>query len=472
MNNLDGFTIQFSSAVIMAVLAVLMFIVWLEHNKCKSIMWWTIFSVSLSIDMTLSTMPVLRNLEPYVYIFNTSGTFTYFALVMGFVEFDENKYSKKIFLYALGIGILLNLYGAFFPYDDMFRRIIIIGFNTFFLICAAFLLHNLDAEAYVMEKSLILFLIILHLIIHAYWAVLQFDVTGPDSLEFATSVTPIYIVLIMITISLVLLTLGRSRKELEEEINKSMGVKNTLSNVLSDTNVANKSKSVFLTNMSHELRTPLNIIIGFSDALRMEMYGKLNEKQKSFVTNIHISGMRLLTLINDLLDLSSIEGRSLTKELKKIKLSRIVEPNKDELQEIAQKFGSTLFFIDDTEQIQGLSFIYGREEWLTQIFKALISNAAKYGNKGGKIWFNVFEYKGKYLRITVKDEGYGIAKNEKGNVFKPFNRAGIDSRAIEGTGTGLAIVKGLVEAMDGKISFTSVHGEGSTFWIDIPLQKV
>ncbi|MCC3859819.1 sensor histidine kinase [Pseudemcibacter aquimaris] len=472
MNTLDGYTIQFSSAVIIAVIAVLMFILWIVHSRPRSIMWWVIFSCTLTVDTVLSTMPEIRNMDTYIYVFNTSASFSYFALLMGFIEFGEVKVNKKIFIGAIILCALINTYGLFNPFEDETRRMVIIGFNTLFLIGSTYVLHNYDDESYSLEKALVLFLLITHLTIHAYWFYLEFDVSGVDNTSFARSVSPIYLVLILIMISLLLLTLGRTRNELEKKIEKSVAVKNALSHALMETNVANKSKSVFLTNMSHELRTPLNIIIGFSDALKMEMYGPLNDKQKGFIGNIHFSGLRLLTLINDLLNLSSIESQSLPKKLRKIRLSELIEPNEEKVKEIAAKYGASLYIIDDTDHVSGLAFIYSREEWITQILTALIGNAAKYGNRGGKIWLNIFELNDDVLRITVKDEGHGIAKNEISNVFKPFNRAGVDNRAIEGTGAGLAIVKGLVDAMSGKIGFNTVHGEGTTFWIDIPLNKV
>ena len=99
-----------------------------------------------------------------------------------------------------------------------------------------------------------------------------------------------------------------------------------------------------------------------------------------------------------------------------------------------------------------------------------MDNAAKYATKSGTIWINGFSLDEDYIRITVKDEGPGIKEDEQENVLKPFNRAGVESRTIEGTGTGLAIVKGLAEAMGGELSFESRKGIGSTFWIDLPLK--
>ena len=195
------------------------------------------------------------------------------------------------------------------------------------------------------------------------------------------------------------------------------------------------------------------------------------KKQNGFVESIIFAGNRLLNLINDLLKLSNIESGNLEEELEKIRLRDLISIHFEMLSNTAKKYGVKLHIIDDLDEVEGLVYILGRHDWIGQILQALTDNAAKYGSKNRNIWINAFQNEENTIRITVKDEGHGIAEKEISNVFKPFNRAGIDSKAIEGTGAGLSIVKGLVEAMNGKINFTSQHGAGTTFWIDIPLQQ-
>ena len=158
--------------------------------------------------------------------------------------------------------------------------------------------------------------------------------------------------------------------------------------------------------------------------------------------------------------------------LNKIRLYDILHPHLSTIKDITDEHNISLHVIDDLDDVDGLVYVVGRQDWFEQIYVALIDNAAKYGNKNGNIWINAFLFNDNIIRITVKDEGHGIPSEEVQNVFKPFNRAGVDSRTIEGTGAGLAIVKGLVDEMKCSINFDSNHGNGTTFWIDIPLHHV
>jgi signal transduction histidine kinase len=269
-----------------------------------------------------------------------------------------------------------------------------------------------------------------------------------------------------------MLTIAKRRNQLISESRKHKKLEKSLVETLEKAQLANNEKDLFLTNMSHELRTPLNIIIGFSDALKLDITGPLNEKQRGFVENIHFAGNRLLNLINDLLDLSNIESGNLPPDLEKIRLRDLLSNHVKDLMRHANNYGITLNVIDDLDEIEGLVYVHGNNDWIAQILMALTDNAAKYGNKNGNIWINAFQNDKDTIRITVKDEGHGIAENEIKNVFKPFNRAGVDSKAIEGTGAGLTIVKGLVDAMNGNIDFTTQYGSGTTFWIDLPIKSI
>lgn len=472
MNSLDANTIQLISTIIIDVLMVLMLIIWHGNKQHKSNMWWGIFSISLAFDSTLSCFIEIRNMDTYVYFFNIVASLTYFSLTMGILEFTRIKFDRRIAYVLMTTCVLMNLIGAFILFSDEVRRAIIIGHNTLFLMISVYAIFNISSKSYVIEKNSMLLLLIMHLGIHAYWAFVEFEISGIDHQLFSQSVTPIYIILFFIMINLLLLTLGRIRNELEKENDKSIAMKNALSRALIETNVANKSKSIFLTNMSHELRTPLNIIIGFSDALKLDSTGPLNAKQRGFVENIHFAGNRLLNLINDLLNLSNIESGNLPPELEKIRLRDLLSDHIKLLKNHVAKYGIKLNIIDDLDDIEGLVYVHGNKGWIAQILLALTDNAAKYGNKNGNIWINAFQHHENTIRITVKDEGHGIAESEIKNVFKPFNRAGIDSKAIEGTGAGLSIVKGLVGAMNGTIDFTTQYGTGTTFWIDLPIKSI
>jgi len=228
---------------------------------------------------------------------------------------------------------------------------------------------------------------------------------------------------------------------------------------------ANRAKSEFLSYMSHELRTPLNAVIGFSEAVRLPIFGNLNDKQTEFVNHIHEGGTLLLKLIDDLLHLSKIESGAVDLDLKQCDLPGIVHGVVPMVKHLLEKKQVSLH----QEVIPGgLNPVIVDKVRMDQILVNLISNAVKYGHHGGNVWLSVAEVENEHLRVSVRDDGIGIAENQFENVYTPFNRAGMEQSGIEGTGAGLSIVKALVEAMGGAIGFDSKLGEGSTFWIDLP----
>lgn len=235
-----------------------------------------------------------------------------------------------------------------------------------------------------------------------------------------------------------------------------------------------RMKSEFLANMSHELRTPLNAIIGFSELMKDGISGQLNKTQQEHVNLIYSSGQHLLSLINDILDLSKIEAGKLVLHLSEFPLSEILENSCALLSEKAKKNHIQLSLdIDPT-----LKTIYADERKVKQILYNLLSNAIKFSNNQGLV--NVKAYaatkvsvKGKKVDafvIEVKDNGIGIAENDIEKLFQPF--AQLDSsltKAYEGTGLGLALVKRLVELHNGAVNVSSKLHEGScfSFWLPI-----
>ncbi len=229
---------------------------------------------------------------------------------------------------------------------------------------------------------------------------------------------------------------------------------------------ANRAKSEFLSFMSHELRTPLNAVIGFSETLKLDIFGPLTAKQKEFVNHIHESGKLLLKLINDLLHLSKIESGSIKLDLDIYDIEEVVEETIPLTEHLLAQKNIHLHVDINTETAKKVKVDKLRFE---QVLLNLISNAVKYGHSGGNIWLTVDKVFLDKVRISVRDDGIGIPEDQFDNVFIPFNRAGMEDSGIEGTGAGLSIVKALVEAMQGTIGFESKVGEGSTFYIDLPI---
>jgi signal transduction histidine kinase len=229
--------------------------------------------------------------------------------------------------------------------------------------------------------------------------------------------------------------------------------------------IANQHKSDFLANMSHELRTPLNAIIGFSEVLVEKMFGDVNEKQLDYLQDIHSSGKHLLSLINDILDLSKIEAGRMELDVAEFDLRSALENAITLVKERAQRNGITL----GLEVDPSLGNFRGDERKFKQILLNLLSNAVKFTPEGGKV--DVAARPGaNAVEFSVKDTGVGIAAGDQELVFEEFRQVGNDyTRKAEGTGLGLALTKRFVELHGGTIRLESVPGKGSTFTFTIPL---
>ncbi|WP_321396631.1 ATP-binding protein [Emcibacter sp.] len=230
---------------------------------------------------------------------------------------------------------------------------------------------------------------------------------------------------------------------------------------------ANQAKSEFLSYMSHELRTPLNAVMGFSETLRLQVFGELNAKQKEYIDHIHEGAALLLKLINDLLHLSKIETGAVELDLRPCDVGEVVHDVVPMVQHLIKRKQVQLH---EGKIPEGLAPVLIDKIRLEQVLVNLISNAVKYGRDDGSVWLSVEKKNDGHVRISVKDDGIGISPDQFGNVFMPFNRAGMEQSGIEGTGAGLSIAKSLVEAMKGGIGFESTLGTGSCFWIDLPME--
>lgn len=231
---------------------------------------------------------------------------------------------------------------------------------------------------------------------------------------------------------------------------------------------ANKEKSEFLSTMSHELRTPLNSIIGFSDMLKQKMIGELNEKQEHYIDNILNSSKHLLSLINDILDLSKIESGKIEMNLEKISLPATINDTLEMVRTTAMKHNIDLIKELDPE----LEFIDADKQKLKQILFNLLSNAVKFNKPGGgSITIATRKYD-EMAQVCVSDTGIGIKKEDMGKLFNKFQQ--IESATYKkygGTGLGLAISKELVELHGGRIWAESKYGDGTSFIFQLPLKE-
>jgi signal transduction histidine kinase len=228
---------------------------------------------------------------------------------------------------------------------------------------------------------------------------------------------------------------------------------------------ASKAKSAFLANMSHELRTPMNAILGFNEMMLDELYGEVPPNLREPLTDVQVNGKHLLTLINDVLDLSKIEAGRMELSLAEYSVQDVVDTVGAALQSLAAEKG--IKFIVGVQS--GIPLAFGDGMRITQCLMNLAANALKFTKKGKvEIWA---EQKGDMLRFRVSDTGVGIPEDRLEQIFGEFQQAdaGI-TREFGGTGLGLSIAKKFVELHGGQIRAESELGKGSTISFEIPLR--
>ena len=258
-------------------------------------------------------------------------------------------------------------------------------------------------------------------------------------------------------------------KDLSEELRERSKEISSKNRELQD---ANRLKSDFLANMSHELRTPLNAIIGFSEILKDGLMGELNEDQHDYIDDIFTSGEHLLSLINDILDLSKIEAGKMQLELEEVNIPTMLENSLSIVKEKAVVHNIALKLeieaAIDNCQVDPRKF--------KQIVFNLLSNAVKFTEDGGsvtlKAWLEA-DIKGDELLLSVTDTGIGMSEEGVQRLFQSFVQLdGSTSRKFEGTGLGLVMVKRLAELHGGTVSVSSKEGEGSCFSVRLPKRQV
>jgi len=217
--------------------------------------------------------------------------------------------------------------------------------------------------------------------------------------------------------------------------------------------------------MSHELRTPLNAIIGFSQVLRQRLFGEINDKQAEYLDDILSSGNHLLSLINDVLDLSKVEAGQVELDIAPFSLREALERGVVMVRERAARGGVEI----STELAPDGDIVHGDERRVRQVIFNLLSNAVKFTPDGGKIVVASAQVD-REVRVSVTDTGPGIAPEDHERIFAEFQQTDVGLKQREGTGLGLALSKRLVELHGGRIWVESELGHGSRFVFTLPVE--
>jgi signal transduction histidine kinase/ActR/RegA family two-component response regulator len=226
---------------------------------------------------------------------------------------------------------------------------------------------------------------------------------------------------------------------------------------------ANRYKNTFISRMSHELRTPLNAVIGFGQLLERQ---QLSDDQRDSVDHILKGGHHLLDLINEVLDIARIESGDLGLSSEPVLVSTLVGDALSLVRPLAAQYSINLIGGRDSACAE---YVFADRQRLQQILLNLLSNGVKYNRVGGTVAVSCEPRDATHLRIKVADTGYGISPEQLGHLFTPFERLGAERSEIEGTGIGLALSRQLAEAMGGTLDIESTVGQGSTFWVELPL---
>jgi PAS domain S-box-containing protein len=247
---------------------------------------------------------------------------------------------------------------------------------------------------------------------------------------------------------------------ISRDVSESVEAQRALEIAKNEAEQANIAKSEFMSRMSHELRTPLNSVLGFAQILQMELEEPSELEMIGYIVK---SGGYLLELINEVLDISRVESGSIAVSLELVSIETLVGECLKIVASDAAAAG-----IEIIDQCGGTSHVRADPQHLRQALVNLLSNAIKYNHEGGTVTLTCDEDAGR-VRLRVTDTGPGVEPQLHERLFAPFDRLDAESKGIEGTGLGLALSKGLMEAIGGSLGVESALGTGSTFWLELPL---
>ncbi len=258
----------------------------------------------------------------------------------------------------------------------------------------------------------------------------------------------------------------RKEREVERKIHNKQ-----LAEALQAAQIASESKTTFLSNMSHDIRTPMNAVLGFATLLSVDAENPA--KVREYTKKIMASGQHLLSLINDILDVSKIESGKVVLNYEKFTLNDVISSVETIIQPMAKAKGQEFYL-----EVTGIQheYLMGDETRINQVLINLLSNAVKYTPERGNIWFRVIGLKQRssqyeHIRIEVEDDGYGMTPEYLETIFDAFTRAeNSTTNKVQGTGLGMAITKSIVELMGGSIEVFSEVDKGSLFRIDLELR--
>ena len=260
-------------------------------------------------------------------------------------------------------------------------------------------------------------------------------------------------------------------KEITESVRKQKEQTQALQDALMQAQHANRAKTTFLSNMSHDIRTPMNAVIGFTTLLAKDAENP--EKVREYTKKIMASGQHLLSLINDILDVSKIESGKVVLTIEEFTLNNLISSVDAIIRPMASARGQKFFV-----EVTGIrhEYLMGDETRINQILINLLSNAVKYTPEGGNIWFRIIGMKQhssqyEHIRIEVQDDGYGMTPEYLKVIFDAFTRAeNSTTNKVQGTGLGMAITKNIVKLMGGTIDVSSEVNKGTLFRVELELR--